>query len=594
MKLRKYQQNALDAVFAAFNGGVQTTMIVLPTGGGKTIVFGHIAKEMLARGRVMILAHRGELLEQAADKLHRITSIRAEMEKAEMFTTEDHAFGKPPLVVASVQTLNSGNDQLRRLHRFDPNDFVLVVLDEGHHGPADSFKRCLDYFKQNRDCRVLLVTATPDRADERGLREICDHVAFDYELPDIINDGYLVPIRQRRVRVDGLEFAKIRNLAGDFDQGELEAAMLAEKPLHGVAHATIEQACGFEIGYLETIRDFEDRADRLRDRMDDRLPRKTLLFTVSVSHAERLAEILERWMPGSAKSVSGAMPLFQRQMILEKFRTGEIRFLCNCMIATEGFDEPSIELIVCARPTKSRPLYAQMIGRGTRPAQDIAHALGELEDASARRKRIAESVKPRLDVLDFTGNCGRHKLVSVADLLGVAKPQEILDRAAEIAEEEAVDMSDAIAQAEDEANVAAFAQSLFDEEQAERADAEDEQRVSADAMRRLQVVATADYSMRNVDGFDHSQREAPSNDPAKASPKQVSLLCSLGADSRTAANFTRKQAGAVIDKLMAKRGTNNQRWKLRTLGYSNEEIERLNFHECSAAIGAGMRRAGAA
>ena len=98
------------------------------------------------------------------------------------------------------------------------------------------------------------MTATPDRADERGLAEVCDHVAFDYELSDIIRDGFLVSIRQRRVFIEGLEFAKIHTVSGDLDQQELEAAMLAECPLHGTVHATIETACGLEIGYLETVR----------------------------------------------------------------------------------------------------------------------------------------------------------------------------------------------------------------------------------------------------------------------------------------------------------------------------------------------------
>jgi superfamily II DNA or RNA helicase len=584
MKLREYQSQAVDAVMSAFNSGTQTTLVVASTGTGKTLIFGHIAKSMLQRGRVMVLVHRQELLTQAAEKIRRITGIEPGIEKAEQFSAEDSVYGKPPIVIASVQSLNSGDDELRRLHRFDPSEFSLCVLDEAHHGVAGSFRRCIDHFKTNEDCRVLLVTATPDRADERGLAEICQHVAFDYELNHAIGDGYLVPIHQRRVRIDGLEFARIRTVAGDFDQGELEAAMLAEKPLHGVVHATIEQACRFEIGYLETIRDDANRVGTLAARLGEMQPRKTLLFTVSVSHAERVAEIINRWIPDSAVAISGKTPKQDRENIIADFASGRIRFLANCAVALEGFDEPSIELVAMARPTKSRTIYAQALGRATRPAEAVAHLLGELATADERRAAIRESAKPKCEILDFSGNSGRHKLICAADILGTAKPDCIIERAAELSDESDIDTSEAIERAEQEFDRAREATALLEEIEADAADAVDERRVTAEAARRLNVVATAQYSINNVNAFDQSQMEPPSPSSDGPSPKQIDALANLGVAAATAANYSRRQASAVIQNLRATRCTNRQAFALRRHGFDEAEIKAMNFDAAMKAL----------
>lgn len=589
MLLREYQTKAVDATLAAFEAGHQTALVVCPTGGGKTVIAGHVAKAMLPKGRVMVLCHREELLRQAQQKFLRITGIHPDLEKADYYSTEDSVMGKPPIVVASVQTLNSGDDELRRLHRFDPKEFGFLWCDEAHHAVAGSWLRCINHFKQNPDIRILLVTATPDRADERGLAEICQHVAFDYELSDIIRDGYLVPIRQRRVFIEGLEFANIHTVGGDFDQQELEEAMLAEKPLHGIVHATIETACGLEIGYLDTIRDCDDRAEKLRERLAGRVPRKTLVFAVSVAHAERIAEIVKRWLPESAQSISGQTPPFKRKLLIEGFAKGEFQFLCNCAIALEGFDEPTIELVAMARPTKSRPLYAQAIGRGTRPAPEIADDLGNMQTPDERRAAIKASSKATLEVLDFTGNSGRHKLVCSADLLGEAKPDSVIERAKELTDGEGMDMGEALEQAEKEDERCRAAQALMEEMIAEEADKADEELVIAAAMRRLNVVATAEYRTEYVSGFEHTHLEPESNDPSLATVRQVEFLRKLGVAAETAANYTRRQASAVIESMKKTRCTQGQAWKLRQLGYLQPEIDKMNFDAASKAIDEATR-----
>jgi superfamily II DNA or RNA helicase len=583
MDLRHYQQQAVDAVLGAFDQGHQTTLVVIPTGGGKTVMAAHIAKAMIEKGRVMVLVHREELLQQAAQKFRRIAGIHPAIEKAESFSPEEGLHGKPPIVIGSVQTLNSGDEEARRLHRFDPAEFSFLWVDEAHHAVAPTWRRCLEHFRQNPDIRILLTTATPDRADERGLAELCDHVAFDYELSDIIRDGYLVPIRQRRVFIEGLEFTKIHTVGGDFDQHELEAAMLAEQPLHGIVHATIETACGLEIGYLETIRDRSDRQQQIQNRLAGRPPRKALMFAVSVSHAERSAEILNRWIPYSARAISGSTPPEERRRLIAAYAAGEFCFLCNCDIAREGFDEPSIELVIMARPTKSRTVYAQAIGRGTRPAAEIADELGKFPDAESRRKLIAGSSKKHVEILDFVGNSGRHKLVCTADLLGTAKPDSIVERAAELATADGIDMSEALLQAEDEDNRARAAQAAMEELEAEEADARDEAQVIAAARRRM-LVATASYRTEHVSAFDQADRGPVTHNPNGATPKQIDFLRKLGVPADTAASYGRRQASAVIDDLKSRRCTEGQAWALRRHGYTKEEIEAMNFDAASKAI----------
>lgn len=592
VKLRKYQQEAHDNSLAAFAEGKSRTLVILPTGGGKTIVAAHVTKAMLQKGRVMVLAHRDELIRQAVIKFHKVTGIEPAIEKADEFSEEDGLMEKPPIVVSTIQTQNSGTDELRRMARFDPKEFSLLWVDECHHAVSATWKRCIDYYANgNPDLKILFVTATPDRADERGLAEICDHIAFDYELPDIIRDGYLVPIRQKRVRIEGLEFSKIHNAGDDFAQGELEAAMMVEKPLHGVIQATIETSCDLEIGFLETLRDDEERDKKLAARMGDRLPRKTLTFTVSVSHAERTAEIINRWIPRSAAALSGESPEEDRRGVLKKFANGSIRFLVNCALFLEGFDEPSIEVVAMARPTKSRMLYAQAVGRGTRPLESIAAPLGELEDPAERRKLIADSPKKYLTVLDFVGNSGKHKLVCSCDILGTACPQDVIDRAAEIAEEEEIDAQAALDRAGEEIESGRAAEAAMAEASAEDADAADEMRITAAAARRLSLVGTGQYSIQQVSAFDpHDIAPAEVRiGPNGITPKQVDFLRKLGVSVQTASGYSKAQASAVIGKLKLERCTKPQGWRLKTLGYSEDAISSMNFEQASQAIDSAMR-----
>ncbi len=483
LRLRDYQQHACDAVFREWQA-VNSTLVVSPTGTGKTVLMCGIVQRLFPR-RVMILAHREELIFQAQDKIRRYTGIPAEVEMADLRIQENQGrlFGGAPVVISSIQTQNAGGDGLGRMGKFDPCRFSALIIDEAHHATADSYRRVIDYYRANPALKVVGVTATPDRADEQALGQVFDSVAFDYEILDAIHDGYLVPIRQRMVEVQGLDYSAIRTTAGDLNGADLARVMEAEKNLHGIAGPAVELA-GM---------------------------RRALVFATTVAHAERLSEIFQRHGK-AANWICGKTPKDDRRRILEEFARGQTQFLVNVGCLTEGFDDPGVELVVIGRPTKSRCLYAQMVGRGTRPLPGV---IDSLNTAAERVGAIEGSRKPSVEVLDFAGNSGRHKLCTTADILGGEVSDEAADAAAKKAREAAgkpVDMEALLAEAEKEI----------------RAKAEKE------AARRARLLVQAKYHVKTVDPFDvfaiQPRKEKGWERGRQLTEKQAELLRRQGID----------------------------------------------------------------
>lgn len=451
MKLRPYQQDAIDGICQALRE-CDSTLLCLPTGCGKTVVFASAAK--LAKKRVMVIAHRDELIQQGASKIHAVTGERPNIEKAEQYSNERTMFPSK-CVVASVQTLNARMGDGRRVDRFDPDDFSLLIIDEAHHAVANSYRNVISHFQTNSGCKLLGVTATPDRSDEIALKEVFESVAYEYSLLDATRDGWLVPVRSMPARILDLDFSGVKDVAGDFHQGELSEIMEREGNLHGVAD--------------ETVR-----------RMGDR---KVLVFCVSVSQSELLAEIFDRHRPNCARFISGDTPPEERRQVLRDYAEGRFQILVNCMVATEGFDCPDIGMVVVARPTKSRSLYAQMVGRGTRPLPNTVDGLAEADE---RRAAIASSRKKDCIILDFCGNAGKHSLASLPDILGGKMSEDVIKRAKQHQEESAdtdqpIDVVSLLEQAERE----------IEEEEKERREKE----------RRRVVVGKAKVSVGEIDAF---------------------------------------------------------------------------------------------
>ena len=186
MKMRPYQDAAIAGAFNAWEEN-DSALIVLPTGLGKTVVFSEIVRRMQPV-RSIIVAHREELIFQAAEKIKRVTGLDGGIEMGDLHA--DGWFGTPPpYIVSTIQTQCSGGDGGGRMTKFLPGDFGLVVIDEAHHATSPTYRRVIDYYRQNENCKILGVTATPDRADEEALGKVFDAVAFDYQILDAINQG---------------------------------------------------------------------------------------------------------------------------------------------------------------------------------------------------------------------------------------------------------------------------------------------------------------------------------------------------------------------------------------------------------------------
>ncbi len=472
MPLRPYQNDQVESAFREWEDK-QSTLIVSPTGTGKTETFCAVINRFQPQ-RALVLAHRSELIGQAAKRLWKNFRINADIEMADQWANEQ-SFARSSVVVSSVQTQYAGRNGNSRMHRFNPNDFGLLVVDEAHHYVSPAFKKVLDYYKQNPKLKVLGVTATPDRADEAALGQVFESVAHVYEILDAIHDGWLVPIEQQMVSVHGLDFSQVRTAqGGDLHGADLAAVMEAEQNLHGVASASLEV-----IG-----------------------TKKTLVFTASVKQADRLAEIFNRHRDGMADWIYADTPKDERAKILRKFSDGHTQVLVNVGILTEGYDEPSVECIVQARPTKSRCLYAQICGRSLRP---LPGTVDPWPTANERKAAIAESPKPSALILDFVGNSGRHKLITTADILGGKLSDQVIERAVRKAKE-------------------ANAPVRMDEEldQAERdIHAEIEKQRRLEAIKRAHVKAQADFKLRSVDPFDILHL-TPARDRGWDAGKQIS------------------------------------------------------------------------
>ena len=322
MELRPYQEAARQAIHTQWNSGVQRTLLVLPTGTGKTIVFAAVVEDAVRAGRrVLILAHRGELLDQAADKIRRSTGLASAVEKA-----ESSCLGSwYRVVVGSVQSLQ----RPQRLEQFPHDYFGTIVIDEAHHAITDGYRRVLDWFPE---ADVLGVTATPDRGDMRNLGEVFGSLAYEYKLTEAIRDGFLCRILAQTIPLQ-LDISTVGMSGGDYAVGELGGAL---DP------------------YLDQI-----AAEMARYCKD----RKTVVFLPLIKTSQKFRDILNAHGFNAAE-VNGQSA--DRAEVLADFEAGKYNVLCNSMLLTEGWDCPSVDCVVVLRPTKVRSLYSQMVGRGTR------------------------------------------------------------------------------------------------------------------------------------------------------------------------------------------------------------------------------------
>lgn len=386
MKLRPYQQEAIEAIESNFQNGINKQVIVLATGLGKTVIFSHlIAKRHVKSGKkALILAHREELLSQAKDKLFKIApELNVQIEMAEQYS-----FNSADVVVASVATI--GRSGSSRIKKFNPEEFDTIVIDEAHHASASTYKNVLSHFgllkdpgkrefgttqdykkttntNWNKDCLLLGVTATPSRNDNEGIDQIFDEVVYNYGIVPGVQNGWLSRIRAFRVDTT-TSLDEVHTLAGDFNQGELGDTINNPERNNLIVKT-----------YLEQYKD-----------------KQALVFAIDVAHATALG-IAFTSKGIAADTIDGKTPKDTRAKILENFHNKKIQVVINCMVLTEGYDNDTIDVIMMARPTKSGILYQQMVGRGTRTHEE----------------------KPFLTICDFVDNTYKHTIKTSSSLLGL-------------------------------------------------------------------------------------------------------------------------------------------------------------------------------
>lgn len=313
--LRPYQEEAVKAIHNEWDSGRKNVLLVLPTGTGKTVCFSQVVSDQISDGsRALIIAHRGELLEQAADKLRINNGVDSALEKAESSSLNSMF----PVTIASVQSLS----QINRLNKFPKDYFKTIVVDEAHHAMSDSYQRVLQHFDT---AKVLGVTATPSRNDQRNLGQFFECKAYEYTMRQAIKDGYLCPVKAQMIPLE-VNISNVGLSNGDYAAGEIGDAL--EPYLNQIVLEMLNYCKG----------------------------RKTVVFLPLVKTSQKFCELLN--LHGfRAAEVNGKST--ERKEILEDFEKGEYDVLCNSMLLTEGWDCPAVDCVIVLRPTRVRSLYQQ-------------------------------------------------------------------------------------------------------------------------------------------------------------------------------------------------------------------------------------------
>ena len=553
---RDYQVAALDGGDSRGRGAFAewrdhtATLINIPTGAGKTFVAAEVIKRQL--GRTMFMVHLRTIVLQAAKELRDMTGLRV---GTEMGQRSASSLDPQEIVVASVQTLGSGT----RLEKFDPFDFTLLICDEAHHSISPSWQKVIAYFCQNPNLKVLHLTATAHRGDKKKLAHF-ESVAYTYSLRDAISEGWLVKPFQRVIEVPGLDLSKVRKMGQDLNQTELAEAM--EKVAVLSAHRSLEAIFGLLPHELEMIPE-----EQWREYIGDRKPRRTLAFCVGVLHAKMVATALNSVYPGLCGFVDGETDDAERITLFERFKNGNLYCLSNCGVTLEGYDNPNIEVILMLRPTRSLPLFLQAIGRGTRA---LKGTLDGLETKEERIAAIAASGKKNIEIVDFTGNSGSLKLISLIDVFGEQIQPHIQREIKKRAKERALDV-------------------------------EEEAKIIVEENRKLALHST-DFREHEIDGFtgrkkrkklSKEERAARGNKPI--SEKWLAYMTQQGLHPE---RRTEEENRMILKKIKHRRAaglcTFKQGFTLTKFGYTKEQVERMTFTAASHAIDAiasnGWRR----
>ena len=387
--LRYYQQNAVQQVFAHWERH-RSVAVVLPTACGKTMVYLQVALEVVRRWqrRVLILAHRDYLLTEPMRRLDKIGFSDYGLEKAEYYA--DSAVRRPAVVFASVATLGTKR-QKERLSQFAANDFGAVIVDEGHRAVAASYRNIFAHFDANPHCKRLLLTATPRRGDGVGLWNVAEVTAYSMSPQQAIQEGWIVTPRFVSREVLEVDFGDVRLRGSDFD-----AEQVSHKLLHNPVMTKICTSLAQDEG-------------------------STVVFCPRVDVARAYADFLNALKPGKAVAISEETPDSRREWARQAMQSGELQYLLNVDLVTEGYDLPCLERVVWTMPVASITKWTQGCGRVFRPHDTVAAELTRHplpDQAAERRELIRQSVKPFGTVITYHPSNCRHQICTPADLLG--------------------------------------------------------------------------------------------------------------------------------------------------------------------------------
>ncbi len=551
-QLRDYQSWAIEGNdrWPGINKALEnhkSAICVMATGLGKSVV---MSKVMNAwdRGNVLVLAHRIELLDQMADHLAAELGYRPSVEQGPRGMDVDSMFAAGHVVVGSIQSMITE----RRVEKFRKNPFGLIAIDECHRATSPSYIKLIEQYRSlDPELRVLGVTATPNRTDGTALGLVFQSVAFNMGICEGIDAGWLVDIHQKFAIVESLDLSKVpltKNEFGetDFQAKELEALLNQEGQLHAMSRPVL---------------DCTEKGDQ------------AIIFTASVAHAHLWAAVLNHYRPGCAAAVDGTMGKGEggeRTEAVRRFKGGDLQFLLNFNIATEGFDAPRTAMVVMGRPTKSQLVYTQALGRCTRP---LAGIVDGLETPEERKDSIALSDKPFATVLDFVG-ASRLGVVTASDVLGGNYDVDVRD------------LADDIVGASRNQNV----REALEKARTSMLLAADEERRRP--MRNAIGEVTLAYKITDAGGFNGTgPGEKQGTSRGGATDAQVAALVNLGVNRDTALGYSKRQAGVVMDALRESRCTVKQAATLRKFGYDPDEY---NVEGASAIIDAiaanGWRR----
>ncbi len=386
LRLRPYQLEAQQAIVEARKRGFRAQLVSLATGLGKSVVIATLPEllELRSTDVTLVVAHRDELVQQLVEKMKaQNPDAVVGVEKADVAATDDCS-----IIVATVQTLTGA-----RLERFVTKfgrRIALFVIDEAHHAAAPTYRAILDKILLKRpDALVIGFTATPYRGDGAQLSEIFPDIVYQMDARVAISEGYLVPVRSYAIAT-ATDLDAVSSRAGDFVLGQLAEAV-----------------------------DNDERNLAVLEAYKTLLPgKKTLVFAASVEHARNIATL---FIDAGIKAAfaSGETKASEREAIVAGFRGSKIDVLVNCGLYLEGFDVPSIEAIINARPTKSTTLYTQVTGRGLRPLDEDAFVVSSFPSADARREWLDRSRKPYATIVDIVDRVRRHQLVTLPTLWGL-------------------------------------------------------------------------------------------------------------------------------------------------------------------------------